>query len=114
MTHDHFWQIIADACRSDPASAEEWDVRLIEVLSRLSADEIVAWDYIFDDLYVWAYRTDLWAAAYQINGGASEDGFCYFRCWLIGMGRNIYNNAINDPDSLSLVFYSANQQVLFL
>ena len=103
MTYDQFWQIIADACQYDPSSAEEWGVRLIEELSRLPADNIVAWNYIFDEVAARAYRTDLLAAAYLINGGASDDGFCYFRCWLIGMGRNIHNNAINDPDSLSAV-----------
>ncbi len=33
--------------------------------------------------------------------GASYDGFYYFRCWLIGMGEEIYHAAIADPDSLA-------------
>jgi hypothetical protein len=101
MTHDHFWEIIADACCSDPHSAEEWDSKLTEALATLPAHEIVEWDHIFDELANRAYRTDLWAAAYLINGGASDDGFYYFRCWLIGMGETIFNNAIADPDSLA-------------
>ena len=40
-------------------------------------------------------------AAYVINGGASDDGFYYFRCWLIGMGRRVYEAALADPDSLA-------------
>lgn len=103
MTHDQFWQIIADACGSDPNSAEEWDSRLTNALSTLPADEIVEWNHIFDDFAKRAYRTDLWAAAYLINGGASDDGFYYFRCWLIGMGKATYDNAIADPDSLAYI-----------
>ena len=45
--------------------------------------EITAWDHIFDQLSDQAYRTDVWAAAYLINGGASDVGFYYFRCWLV-------------------------------
>lgn len=101
MTHDQFWQIIADSCRSDPDSAEEWSTKLTEALTQFPADEIVEWNHIFDELAKQAYRTDLWAASYLINGGASDDGFYYFRCWLIGMGETIYNNAIANPDSLA-------------
>ncbi len=101
MTHDQFWQIIADACRSDPYSAEEWHSSLSEALANLPANEIIEWDKIFDTLANRAYCTDLWAAAYLINGGASDDGFYYFRCWLIGMGKEVYCNAIVHPDSLA-------------
>jgi hypothetical protein len=48
-----------------------------------------------------AYTVDLWGAAYLINGGASDDGFYYFRCWLIGMGRDVYEAAVANPDSLA-------------
>jgi hypothetical protein len=101
MTHDQFWKIIADTCGSDPHISDEWDTKLTEALATLSADEIIEWNHIFDELAQRAYRTDLWAAAYLINGGASDDGFYYFRCWLIGMGQAVYNNAIADPDSLA-------------
>ena len=100
MDHARFWQVIETACRSDPSSAE-WDQRLTETLIRLPADEIIEWNHIFDRLAKSAYTTDLWAAAYLINGGASDDGFYYFRCWLIGMGRDIYGKAMADPDTLA-------------
>lgn len=101
MTREEFWRVIEDTCRCDPSSAEEWDTKLVEALVVLPADEIVEWNHIFDDLARQAYRTDLWAAAYLINGGASDDGFYYFRCWLIGMGKTVYENAIANPDSLA-------------
>ena len=73
-------------------------------MTKLSADEIVEWNHIFDRLAARAYQTDLWAAAYHINGGASDDGFYYFRCWLIGMGKDSYKAAIQNPDTLADVF----------
>jgi len=33
-----------------------------------------------------AYTWDLWGAAYLINGGCSDDGFEYFRRWLVSRG----------------------------
>ncbi|TYB52801.1 DUF4240 domain-containing protein, partial [Nonomuraea sp. PA05] len=48
-----------------------------------------------------AHRADLWGAAYLINGGCSDDGFEYFRCWLVGQGREVYEAALDDPDSLA-------------
>jgi hypothetical protein len=103
MTDDTFWQIIATACRCDPSSAEEWDGRLTKELVKFPADEIIAWDQRFERLAAKAYRIDLWAAAYLINGGASDDGFYYFRCWLIGMGKEVYEAAIANPDNLATV-----------
>jgi hypothetical protein len=46
-----------------------------------------------------SYRWDLWAVAYVANGGASDDGFEYFRAWLIGRGRARYTAALQDPPS---------------
>lgn len=100
MTDDQFWKILQSACESDPSAAEDWDQRLVEKLSELPEEEIIQWNHVLNRLAAQAYRSDLWAAAYLINGGASDDGFYYFRLWLIGMGKKIYQAAIADPDSL--------------
>lgn len=42
-----------------------------------------------------------WAAAYVINGGCSDDGFEYFRGWLITQGREVFQQALSDADSLA-------------
>ena len=44
---------------------------------------------------------DMWGAAYLINGGCSDDGFVYFRAWLIAQGRATYSAAVADPDTLA-------------
>jgi hypothetical protein len=101
MDEERFWRIIAKACRSNPRKVEEWDERLQSVLDKLQPHEIIEWNHIFDRLAAQAYTVDLWGAAYLINGGASDDGFYYFRCWLIGMGREVYEAAVANPDSLA-------------
>lgn len=101
MNPERFWAIIAEACPSDPRRSEEWAEGLRAVLSKHPPDEIIEWNHIFDRLAAQAYTVDLWAAAYTINGGASDDGFYYFRCWLICMGREVYEAAGANPDSLA-------------
>jgi hypothetical protein len=101
MDQNQFWKIVAEACRSDQNQLEEWDQQLRDVLVKLPADEIIEWNHIFDRLAAEAYTNDLWGAAYLINGGASDDGFYYFRCWLICMGREVYEAAVANPDSLA-------------
>lgn len=103
MDEAWFWKIVAQACRSNPRKAEEWDERLQAALEKLQPAEIIEWNHIFDRLAARAYTVDLWGAAYLINGGASDDGFYYFRCWLIGMGREVYEAAVADPDTLGSV-----------
>lgn len=101
MDVDQFWDLIARSCGSDPRGVEEWDEDLQGALTRLQPEEIVEWNHIFDRQAARAYSIDLWGAAYLINGGASDDGFYYFRCWLIGMGRGVFEAALADPDSLA-------------
>src|SRR3712207_8125782 len=33
--------------------------------------------------------------------GASDDAFDFFRCWLIGQGREVFEGALHDPDALA-------------
>jgi hypothetical protein len=100
MTEEKFWDVIQRLGRLDTRRTREWDQRLQAELRKLPADQIIEWNHIFDRLAASAYTVDLWGAAYVINGGASDDGFYYFRCWLIGMGREIYTAALQYPDSL--------------
>jgi len=96
-----FWRIIQAACMSDASSVERWNARLVDELAALPAKAIIGWDARFHALAERAHRTDLWAAAHLINGGTTAVGFFEFRCWLIGMGSQVYAAALSDPDSLA-------------
>ena len=41
------------------------------------------------------------ALALLFTGGCSDDGFDYFRDWLVSEGRDIFNGALADPESLA-------------
>lgn len=43
----------------------------------------------------------MWAAAYLIGGGCSDDSFIDFRAGLIAQGRDWYHTVLASPDSLA-------------
>jgi len=103
MDMRQFWKLIEDARRQipDPADGEEVAARAAAVLSAYPREEIVAAGQVLRELMAGSYRTPLWAAAYVINGGCSNDGFDYFRGWLILQGREVFEHVVADPDALA-------------
>lgn len=97
------WELVdrARADVADPSDAEAVAARMTELLSARPAEEIAAFAQPVWDLLAASYTWDLWAAAYVINGGASDDGFEYFRGWLIAQGRAVFERTVADPDSLA-------------
>lgn len=73
---------------------------LKKLLTPLSEDEIVGFQEIVDYLMDQAYTWGLWGAAYLMLGGCSDDDFEYFRAGLILRGKEVYEEALKDPDSL--------------
>ena len=100
MTRDEFWDHIRASKRKDQDAHLE---RLIKRLAKLPVEEILDFQHWWQVVKAEAYFWDLWGAAYLINGGCSDDGFCYFRDWLILQGRTVYEAAIADPDTLAEV-----------
>jgi hypothetical protein len=101
MDEDTFWALIRDQVDRD--GTDIGVERLVETLSKRPLETITAYDQTFRKVYDAAYSWKLWGAAYLINGGCSDDGFDYFRGWLIGMGRDVYTAALKQPDSLATV-----------
>lgn len=99
MTEAEFWQLI-DAARQKGDFMEEHLEWLIEQLARKSINEIVHFDIQFNRVYQKSYTSDLWAAAYIVMGGCSDDSFDYFRAWLVFAGKEVYEQAIADPESI--------------
>lgn len=94
-----FWSLIARSKSKAEDPFEQIEI-LTEILSGRSEDDIIAFQKIFEELYVSSYRSDLWGAAYIINGGCSDDGFDYFRGWLISQGKDTYYNTLENPEYL--------------
>ncbi|MES5820772.1 DUF4240 domain-containing protein [Streptomyces sp. RG80] len=103
MNRLQFWQLIesARAQASNPNDGEEVAHGATSLLASYPTEEIVAAQQVVWDLMADSYTNPLWAAAYMINGGCSDDGFDYFRGWLITQGREVFERTILDPDALA-------------
>jgi uncharacterized protein DUF4240 len=101
MRTDDFWAVIDRATADRPGSPDEVAKRAVADLGARDPDEIVAWGRHLDKVMAASAKEDLWAAAYLINGGCSEDGFDNFRGWLIAHGREVVAKAVQQPDSLA-------------
>ena len=108
MDKEKFWQIVSES-RTGDDSGDPYDnmddqiEKLTKLLSDLPPEEVVDFDRIFAELMIKAYTWDLWGAAYIIEEGCSDDGFMDFRGWLISMGREVYEKALADPESLAVL-----------
>ena len=99
MDRNGFWEIIDEAQRDgdDVYDVAECVVRLLRTLE---PDEIINWGQHLSDVLGESYRWDLWAVAYIVNGGCGDDGFEYFRAFLIARGRRRFEAALADPQSI--------------
>ncbi|ULR53554.1 DUF4240 domain-containing protein [Streptomyces deccanensis] len=100
MDDETFWDVI-EGCRRatrDPDERSEW---LRGRLAGRPEAEILRFQTILDRVLAPSLTWDLWGAADRIMGWCSDDSFFYFRLWLVGLGRDGFDRAVRDPDSLA-------------
>lgn len=96
MTEDMFWEII-EAAAQDDATADEQVAALTEQIARFKATQIKAFHKLLWQAMDTANHHDLWAMAFLVQDGCSDDAFEGFRAWLILQGRAAFDFALNDP-----------------
>jgi hypothetical protein len=97
MDSSAFWRIVEQS-RRGAEDVDEQVQKLYALVRELGPEEILEFDRCFQESVKDSYRADLWAVAYIINGGCSDDGFDYFLGWLIAQGRRYYEAALEDPE----------------
>ncbi|MBO4207328.1 DUF4240 domain-containing protein [Micromonospora echinofusca] len=101
MRTDEFWAVIERARTGADGRVGTIAERVTAELADRDPAEIVGFDRHLARVLAASYREDLWGAAYLINGGCSDDGFDYFRGWLMAQGRAVFARAVTEPDSLA-------------
>jgi len=96
-----FWRLIEKTKQESGGEQEKHEELLIEALSRLSYPDIGTFHAIYNFYHQLADRPKLITAAGIIEGFLSDDGFEYFRAWLIGEGEKTYKRALANPDNLA-------------
>jgi len=113
MTEEQFWEIIEESRRArmpdegKEANQERQLEGLKVALQRLTPEEILQFEDVFGEMLDRSYRWDLWALPYLIDGWCSDDGFDYFRSWLISQGRFFFESVIGDPDTIAAMVSDA-------
>lgn len=98
ITDERFWLIIDQARNGTSASTSP--KALAAVLKPLSDDEVSGFGHMFYEKLCALNFWRLWAAGYVIAGGMGDDGFHYFRSWIIGKGKELFEIALKDPDEI--------------
>jgi predicted DNA-binding WGR domain protein len=99
ISQNQFWELLAAAHKK----GDDWEEQLewlVEKLAKKPVIDIIQFDYHFNQNYYKSYTSDLWAAAYIIMGGCSDDSFDYFRAWLLFLGEEPYEKALQNPESI--------------
>lgn len=99
LDEEMYWSII-ERSKKGTDNIEDQELFLISELEKLTPKEMVGFRLRTDQLLFDTYTSPLWCAAYIMNGGASNDGFDYFRCWIISRGKDVFYAAKSNPDSL--------------
>jgi len=103
MEEHMFWAIVEKSKAAAGVDLNRRPAALELILASLSLDAIQAFQKQYEQQLLKANRWDLWGAAYVMNGGCSDDGFRYFRDWLISEGRQLFESALAAPDSLAAI-----------
>lgn len=96
MTEDVFWELIDRGL-----GAETLGERLEALPERLALFKPAAirkFDQILGQMDAAAYRPDVWALAYLLQSGCSDDAFEAFRGWLVLQGRAVFEATLAGPD----------------
>ena len=101
MNRSEFWELIDKTRLASSGNSNKQAELLVAELSKLSEQEILDYQETLDDLQDEAYIADLWALGSILDGlGFSDDAFTDFRAWLIGQGKDVFEKALTNPESL--------------
>jgi hypothetical protein len=101
MDETQFWEIVDGTREAADGDPDEHADLLVEHLARLDPDAVLDFARHFETRFARANTWDVWGAADVLLGGADEESFDYFRCWLIGQGRHVFEGALHEPDELA-------------
>jgi len=99
---DWFWSVIDEGRRREnkPTSSLSGEV-LGELIQDYSAADLNRFLKDFHTADAALNCWDVWGAGYAACGGMGDDGFEYFRRWIIGRGREVFETALRKPDDLA-------------
>lgn len=99
LEEDLYWKIVDNSLKNT-TNQDDQEKYLIKEIGNLTPKQIVGFRLRTDKLLHDTYNSEMWCAGYIMNGGCSDDGFEYFRNWIISRGKETFYNAKQNPDYL--------------
>ena len=99
LEEEKFWGIVSKSLENSDDEYQQ-EENLINEIAKLSPKEMIGFRLRTDKLLHDTYNSEMWCAGYIMNGGCSDDGFEYFRNWVISRGKETYYEAKENPDNL--------------
>lgn len=101
MDSTHFWKIVDNAFKIGGFDNKTKEDVILKQLILLSPSQIQDFEIIFQQMNQKASTWGNFAANTVIMGGSTDDGFYYFRCWLISLGQKNFEETLRNPDYLA-------------
>lgn len=99
LDEDLYWTIV-DKSLKNTNNQDDQEQFLIKEISKLTPKQMIGFRLRTDKFLYDTYNSEMWCAGYIMNGGCSDDGFEYFRNWVISRGKDVFYNAKQNPDNL--------------
>ncbi|MEP5340858.1 MAG: DUF4240 domain-containing protein [Algibacter sp.] len=103
-----FWNIV-DLSIKNTKNQDDQERYLVKEIGKLTLKQMIGFRLRTDKLLYDTYNSKMWCAGYIMNGGCSDDGFEYFRNWIISRGKKTYYKAKENPDSLITEFIEGDE-----
>lgn len=94
-----FWDIVHSSIKNTK-NQDAQERFLVNEIAKLTPKQMIGFRLRTDKLLYDTYNSEMWCAGYIMNGGCSDDGFEYFRNWIISLGKEKYQKAKENTDSL--------------
>jgi hypothetical protein len=104
LNEEFFWKLI-DNSREAYSDVDALYEVLADQVWHLETGELKEFQQILDRQLALANTKSLWHAARVCAGDMDEDKFLGFRCWLVSRGKDAFNKAVINPDSMADIPY---------
>jgi hypothetical protein len=99
LNEEQYWSLVENSLKLTQDQDQQGQF-LVSEINNLSLHDIIRFQLRTDHLLNEMYTSEMWCAGYIMNNGCSDDGFEYFRCWIISRGKEVYYKAKANPDYL--------------
>lgn len=99
LDEEVYWKLVEGSLNNSGNESEQLSY-VTNHLESMTLKEMIGFRLRTDKLLYDSYTSEMWCAGYLMNKGCSDDGFEYFRNWIISRGREVYYAALKNPDTL--------------